>query len=335
MAASRRTRIAFWTIAVVLLLAPLAGAEIYLRHLGLGDPILFYTNDTYRYAPQPNQRQSRQRGAEVTIDSKGLRGVKDWTSPADLKILFIGDSVTWAGTYIGDKDTFVQGVCDRLEQATGKRFVCGNAGVNQYGVDNMAARIRARGVDDEDILVVTLISHDTVRGLADPEGFFHATGHPPPPFRAVWEAGSYVVWRTRQYLYEHHWMARPASPPPASPAADNRSIPDRSLDNLFAAIRETQHPGRKVLIVHSPLESELDAPPNALTLKVRARLAGSGFDILDLYPEVAAAHTRGFYYDGIHLDVRGHRFYADRIAGRLQPFVAGPAESRKSSGLDR
>src|SRR3954468_4589367 len=100
MAVSRRIRIAFWTITAVLLLAPLVGTEIYLRHLGLGDPILFYANDTYRYAPRPNQHQARQRGAEVTIDSKGLRGTKDWTSPADATILFIGDSVTWAGTYI-------------------------------------------------------------------------------------------------------------------------------------------------------------------------------------------------------------------------------------------
>jgi hypothetical protein len=316
MPVSRRTRLVFWMMLAALLLAPAAGAEIYLRSLGLGDPILFYTNDTYRYAPQPNQRQSRWRGAEVTIDSKGLRGVEDWTTRADVKILFVGDSVTWAGTYIGDKDTFAHGVCERLEQTTGRSFVCGNAGVNQYGTDNMAARIRARGINDESILVVTLISHDTLRGLAGPEGFFHATERPPPPFRAVWEAGSYVAWRTAQYFRGHESIKDPG-------------IPDRSLDNLFAAIRETQRPDRKVLIVHSPLENELNAPPNALTLRVRSRLAGSGFDILDLYPDMAAANAKDFYYDGVHLDVAGHRLYADRIAARLQAFVVGPAQSSK------
>jgi lysophospholipase L1-like esterase len=115
--------------------------------------------------------------------------------------------------------------------------------------------------------------------------------------------------------------------------ADGLSIPERSLDNLFAAIRETRRPGRRELIVHSPLENELNAPPNALTRQVRARLAGSGFDILDLYPDVAAVHTKDFYYDGIHLDVVGHRLYADRIAAKLQPLVADPAQDRKTSGL--
>jgi hypothetical protein len=185
---TRSKQAVYWIILVVLVCAPVALAELFLRSAGLGYPILFYTNASYRFAPQPNQRQLRQKGAKVTIDSKGLRAVKDWTSPADGKLLFVGDSVTWGGTYIDDEDTFAAGVCERLGRTTGKTFVCGNAGANQYGTDNMAERIRCKDIDDETALIVTLISGDTVRGLRDADGSFFFTAPPPGPLRAVWEA---------------------------------------------------------------------------------------------------------------------------------------------------
>jgi hypothetical protein len=75
-------------------------------------------------------------------------------------------------------------VCQRLEKATGRSFVCGNSGANQYGTDNMAERIRYKDVDDETALVVTLISGDTLRGLRDADGSFFFTAPPPGPLKA-------------------------------------------------------------------------------------------------------------------------------------------------------
>jgi hypothetical protein len=92
----RKSRQALYMIVLVVVICTsiITAGELILRSIGLGDPILFYTTASYRFAPQPNQQQVRQRGAKVTIDSKGLRTAKDWTSPADGKLLFIGDSVT-------------------------------------------------------------------------------------------------------------------------------------------------------------------------------------------------------------------------------------------------
>ena len=50
-------RIAFWVIAGLLVCAPIVIAEFYLRSVGLGSPILFYANASYRFAPQPDQQQ--------------------------------------------------------------------------------------------------------------------------------------------------------------------------------------------------------------------------------------------------------------------------------------
>jgi len=303
---SRVRKALYWAILIAIVGAPIILAELLLRHAGLGNPILFYANSSYRFAPAANQQQVRRNGARVTIDSKGFRAVKDWSSLADGKLLFIGDSVTWGGTSIDDQDTFAAGVCQRLAQATGKSFVCGNAGVNQYGTDNMAERIRYKNIDDETALIVTLISDDTLRGLHDADGSFFFVDPPPGPVRASWEAATFLVWR----LY------RAMRPVPHRPDDDMR-VAERSLENLFAAIRETQRPGRRVLIVLSPVERELGGKETPLTHRVRSVLERSGFDFLDLHAPVAAGHSSGFYSDGQHLDVKGHHFYADQIANRL------------------
>ena len=308
-------RLAFWLVLAALIGAPVVLAEFYLRTLGLGNPILFYANTSYRYAAQPHQRQVRRHGATVTIDSKGLRSSRDWSDPADAKILFVGDSVTWGGTYVDDKDTFAEGVCERLAHSTGKSFVCGNSGANQYGTDNMAARIRYKDFSDELVLVVTLIAQDTVRGLVDADGRFLFTQPLPAPIRALWEATTFATWKFYQYLqsvtYRHD---------------DDLRVAERSLNNLFSAIRETDQPGRKVLIVLSPVKAELDDREGALTKHVQSILAQSDFDVLDLHAAVSQSLTPDFYYDAIHLDVRGHHFYADQIARRLSRAMSdGPA----------
>jgi hypothetical protein len=304
---SRIRRLVFWLIIAAIVGGPIVMAELALRWAGLGKPILYQTAMSYRFAPKPNQSQVRLRGARVTIDSKGLRAVTDWTSPAAGKILFIGDSVTWAGTSIDDRDTFATGVCARLQAAINKPFVCGNAGVNEYGSDNMAARLRYKNVDDETALVITLIADDTLRGLKDADAAFVFTAPPPAPFKALWEATAFVVWRLNR------WM-RPFQP---GRSDDDQRVAERSLDNLFAAVRETDRPGRRVLFVLSPLAAELHGKELELTKVVRAKLMRSGFSFLDLHPAVSAAVTPDFYYDAVHLDRRGHQFYADQIARRL------------------
>jgi lysophospholipase L1-like esterase len=311
---TRLKRVAFVVLIIAMIALPIVLAEVYLRGVGLGYPILFYTNASYRFSPQPNQKQVRLRNASVTIDSKGLRSLQDWASPADAKILFVGDSVTWGGTQIDDRDTFAQGVCERLELETHKKITCGNAGVNSYGTDNMAERIRYKDFSDESVLVVTLISLDVVRGLVDQPGHYIFTDAPPAPFRALYEVAAFSAFKLTEFLRPSRGSYR---------GGDDVRVAERSLQNLFSAIRETGRDGRKVLIVHAPAKWELGDREGELTKHVKAVLARSGYDVLDLHDAVTAARIPDFYYDDVHPDVSGHRFIADQIAARLKPDFAG------------
>jgi hypothetical protein len=73
--ASGLARLVFWVVVSMLWAVPIVVAEAYLRSIGIGDPILYYGNTSYRYALRPNQRHVEPGGAVATLDSKGLRGV--------------------------------------------------------------------------------------------------------------------------------------------------------------------------------------------------------------------------------------------------------------------
>lgn len=58
-------------LCVLLAGAAVAGVELALRFAGLGDPIVYYTNLTYRFAPMSDQRVVRPGGKVVTDQPSG------------------------------------------------------------------------------------------------------------------------------------------------------------------------------------------------------------------------------------------------------------------------
>ena len=52
--------------------------ELYLSHIGLGDPVRYDSDYIYGYAPKENQKKERINGATVTINDRGVRSVINW-----------------------------------------------------------------------------------------------------------------------------------------------------------------------------------------------------------------------------------------------------------------
>jgi hypothetical protein len=135
------------------------------------------------------------------------------------------------------------------------------------------------------------------------------------------------------------WVLYKKLRPQSYRSDDDLRVAERSLENLFSAIRETQRPGRKVLIVLSPVKAELNGREGPLTKQVRFMLARSGFDWLDLHGPASKAAIPNFYYDQVHLDAPGHAFYAEQIAARLREPAGGeprerPAAAAQSGGSE-
>ena len=302
-------------VIVVLLLVPVVAAEIWLRYLGLGFPVLYYESLAYGYAPRPNQEVGRLRDATVTIDSAGLRSTVDWTEPADLKILFLGDSVTYGGSYIDDRDLFSERVCALLAERIGGTANCGNAGVNAYGLDNMTGRLRYKEFDDEDVIVLVVISGDAKRGFVTLQSLPYFAKSPPQPLPALTELFAFAIDRLR-YLIRF-------SDAPSGGVDRTLELADESLDRLFQALREEQEENKKILIVHSPDRNEVQNGYHHLDKLVFERLRDSGFEFIEMREALVGEDPEEVYYDSVHLEFRGHEIYgeviADRIATMLHP----------------
>jgi hypothetical protein len=150
---------AFLVSFVVLL--SLALFELVLRvGFGLGDPVLYRSSPLFGYRLQPNQLVHR-RGAEIKVNNLALRADRDWDSNIENKILFLGNSVTYGGTTISNHQLF-----SHLAAQTLKGYLGGNAGVNGWGIENIAALV----IDDEFLPARTYVSvlqeMDFYRGLS-------------------------------------------------------------------------------------------------------------------------------------------------------------------------
>ena len=126
-------------IVATLITLIIFSTEIYLKNLGLGDPIRYDSSIFFGYSPKSNQQKKRINNSKVTINDIGLRSIYDWKQIKGKKIIFLGDSVTYGGSYIDDKETFVYLSCKNLKNP---QLICGNAGVNAYGIFNIVFRSR-------------------------------------------------------------------------------------------------------------------------------------------------------------------------------------------------
>ena len=111
--------------------------EFFLRFAGFGYPIL-YKNRSDNYYPINNQNLKRYKGNEVNINRLGMRTNFEWKNYNNKKkLIFFGDSVSFAGSYIDNKDIFSEKICTKYVMD----YVCGNYGVNGYLLENLTNRI--------------------------------------------------------------------------------------------------------------------------------------------------------------------------------------------------
>ena len=90
-------------------------AELYAKSLGLGNPLLYIPDNLVGYRLKPNQSKYRRRGALVSTDSEGFRiNPTTYNDENTNSLVFVGDSVTFGGTYIDDKIYFPLNIANYL-----------------------------------------------------------------------------------------------------------------------------------------------------------------------------------------------------------------------------
>jgi lysophospholipase L1-like esterase len=315
-------KLGYIVVVVIIGLAVLEGAA---RYLGLGDPVLFYNDAWGGVRPLPNQRVSRLGGATVTIDANGFRTpVPD--QPGALRILYLGDSVTWGGSTTDDTELFSEVAADVL-RAKGRSVYAMNSGVNATALINHAERFH--DYDGKlDALVWLFPWGDTNRSYAVVGDLWPAANK--PRFALV-EVIDYLTFHYWKALSRRHPSNRGDFKTPEGPAADRTFVEEmfakrkaRNLDAVRSVVAEAKRRGVPLVLGLTPYRTgnKLEPlPPDAVSfLKEMADASVTVFDVSAVISD-SGIDVEDFYIDSAHFSVKGHHLVGEALGKTLEATI--------------
>lgn len=292
-------RIALAAASVALVLGV---AELGMRIAGVGEIMTYRFDPRFGFAMRPSQRVSTY-GNPIEINSLGLRGPELFDpKPKDvLRVLFLGDSITYGGGKIPEQDLFVRRI-EKLAAQHSLRVEAANVAVSGWSPANWSAWLGVHGTLDADVLVAVIPEIDLARPFARPEQH-HLIEEPP---------------RLRLSIFYLKWVAArlPGVPLTADALAENVHAVTQLVATLgptpFLAVFVPSRPGGR------STAPEYWAPYQALFP-----------DFVDLRGTLGAED----FFDDVHLSAAGHRVVAERIYSRLETLLSGLAARRGSGAL--
>jgi len=301
-----------WAGIAVLLGAMLVSAEILLRLLGYGSPILYVQDVRAGYYPGPNQSVSRS-GGLVETNRFGMRAPEiEPEKPAGVfRILMIGDSTLWGGSYIDQSELYARRVANSFEEQYGKNQVeVLNIGVNGWGPFNKLGYLERFGTFDADLAIICLPNGDIYRDLCEMTDIpYFPVGA--PPRLALEEVVQHLLWRR--------------SMKGKRPTAEQRE--ERGVEGIAAYVKLAQKlrdAGCDVLIEILPSRTagtteKIPSREEKNVEDLRAALEPHGFVVghsVGLFQ--GQGDTDKLYHDSCHLHALGHQIYSKYLKERIQ-----------------
>lgn len=309
----RHPRITLFCLLLFVLLLSLAAAELVLeRTTGLGNPLLYERRPYCAYRPRPNQQIHRFFGANLRINNLGLRAQEDWDPDRRNKILFLGDSVTFGGNHLNNRELFSEIAVEGLSP-----YESGNAGVPGWGVENVHGLVVKERFLPASIYVSTFIEDDFYRGLARAEvrGDVWYTS----PKLALRETG-YILWLLFLIRFDlfHAVYGDPnfAGNDPPEVMAEHAAAKLEAMDRFLAA------EGFRHLIYLSPTRSQVrgEAERDPLVARLLDRHGLEAICLLDRLGADRATREReeAWFQDEQHLTPPGHRVWGELMRDDLR-----------------
>lgn len=296
----------FITSLIILLLTATTSKilDIFLiKYYGLGSPLIYEYSKIVGYKIKPSQKLKRL-GNEISINKLGMRSNSEWKDNKDnLKILFFGDSVTYGGSIISNNNLFSEITCKNINKNNSKlKSLCGNLGVNGYGIEQISRKIKYKEIDNEDFLIITLIESDLIRG-------FNSLGSQPYWTKDIY--GFYpAITEVIMIILEKIKNKMRFTFIDNTSEYQNKQYYTHILDE-FKKILKSKN--KKNLIIYSPAKSELDKGYNSF-FKNYLRLNFENF--LDL-SEQKYQIGKEIFHDDIHLNKEGHKLYGEIISKQI------------------
>ncbi len=293
-----KAALTFGTVLFGLLLTELA-----LRMLGWAQAMEFRSNPNWGYLMRPSQQVSSY-GHAIQINSLGLRGpdVTPIKPSRTIRILFVGDSVTYGGGRIREEELFCR-VVERLARSDGLPVEVINLSAPGWSPQNWGGYVRRRGILGADAVVLTLPECDLFRPFStlDMHGLVE---HAPPRVLSV-------LLKALDATRTDHPYA----------GADREADAQRNLEAVRYLIDVCR--SRLFLTVFVPYLRPVVGPAAWEPFEVLVQTP------LDLRSDLT---DRALFFDGIHLSVSGHRLVAHRVYERLRTALVKLEETAPPSG---
>ncbi len=294
--------------------AALGIGEVGLRAVGLGHPILYDNRTAYGYRPLPDQTNRRLGGARVHINALGVRGPE--VAPARpagaVRLLFLGDSVTYGGSYVDDAALFSAVAARTVAGQLPGRFTAVeplNAGVNAWGPQNILGLLEAVPAGfDSTVWVLTLLEDDFGREKT-------RIGEVP-----YFMTAPHLAWEELLVLGAYRIVTAYKRP---KPAADVAGIAEQNLATCRAILARAAAAQARVVLVWHPTEAALRGMPEPHRQPFLDLATGAGVTALDLTTAYRGARPSArLYADGMHLAVAGHAVAGQAIGRRVAEALA-------------
>ena len=278
--------------------------DIFLiKYYGLGKPVLYEYSTITGYNIKPSQKL-RRLGNEININELGMRSNFEWSNnKKKLKILFFGDSVTYGGSIISNKDLFSEIACEQLKFNDPKLdSICGNFGTNGYSIEQIVRKIKFKEINNEDILVITLIESNLERGFnslaSQPYWSKEIKGFYPAITESV-----FLILEKFKNSFKFSFVDKSTK--------NKKNVYQIYLLDEFKKIINSID--KKIFIVYSPTKNELKNTKNSLLKDYLEKNFGN---FLDLSEPKYLLNTK-MYYDDIHLNKLGHKHYGEIISKEI------------------
>lgn len=311
------------TAIAALLIGAVVLSEGFLRVWGYGDPILYAMDDEIGYYPAPNQKVTRT-GGRIETNAFGMRS-PDYPAvkaPGTFRILMIGDSTLYGGSYIDQEELYSRLLEGHLRSlAPGRRIEVMAIGTNSWGPMHEIGYVRRFGTFGADLAIVNLPSGDIYRPLSNLGDLpYWSASH--PPRLALEEVALHLAWRYRTMTLG------PAAPASLAARRGPGIAAYRELARMLRAggaeVQLHVLPGRATgtgVVVAQNAEQVTTEQRDVADI----RRAVADYAILDYPPGLFRGLDGRIYHDDSHLDVDGHRRYARHLSG----FVASSGAWRR------
>ena len=273
--------------------------ELYLKHIGLGDPVRYDSNYTFGFVPKENQKKKRFDGAYVSINDIGLRSIYNWKNSVKKKILFLGDSITYGGSYIDDKETFAHLVCKKITE-----YICGNAGVNAYSIINIVLRSRYDfRLSEANRYFFVVAPGDFYREYADADTAHFYLNNKDYFLPAISEAISFI---STKYDINNFFSKRNDT----RVYQNKKELIDFSIELLISEINRLQALNKEVYLIYT-VERDDKKSEKKINKYIYEKLLKLELDYFISLEDTL--NKNEYFYDSVHYTKLGHKRVSQKI----------------------